>query len=99
MGKHRNTILYTTLIKGYGMERNLNAALELFYEMRAEEVPYNTIAFNSMLDVCIKCNDISAAEHLMKHVCPQEGGVEDNGFASIDPDLITFSTLIKGYCH
>merc|ERR1719238_1328773 len=52
-----------------------------------------------MLDVCIKCNDLSAAERLMKHICLQECGSEDMGFASIDPDLITFSTLIKGYCH
>ena len=30
--------------------------------MKAEGVPYNTIAYNSIIDVCIKCGDVQAAE-------------------------------------
>jgi len=90
-GKHRNTILYTTLIKGYGLEKDLASALKLFREMPDEGVPYNTITYNSILDACIKCGDLPAAEGLLREMTSPESHLE--------PDLITFSTLLKGYCH
>jgi pentatricopeptide repeat protein len=89
--KHRNTILYTTLIKGCGLEKDLRSALTLFREMRDEGVPYNTISYNSIIDVCIKCADLVTAEDLLREMLAP--GSNNN------PDLVTYSTLLKGYCH
>merc|ERR1740138_1589850 len=89
--KHRNTILYTTLIKGYGLEKDLRSAMALFQEMAQEGVPYNTITYNSIIDACIKCGDVPQAEALLRDLMSPE--------SRLDPDLITFSTLLKGYCH
>jgi len=91
MGKHRNTILYTTLIKGYGLQKDLHHALALFQEMPAEGVPRNTITFNSLIDVCVKCGDLPMAEAILRDMTLPTSAVE--------PDLITFSTLLKGYCQ
>eukprot|EP00930_Biecheleria_cincta_P028887 TRINITY_DN2010_c0_g2_i2.p1 TRINITY_DN2010_c0_g2~~TRINITY_DN2010_c0_g2_i2.p1 ORF type:complete len:595 (-),score=125.32 TRINITY_DN2010_c0_g2_i2:175-1959(-) len=90
-GKHKNTILYTTLIKGYGMEKDLPRALALFREMPVEGVPYNTITYNSMMDACVKCGDLASAEGLLREMT--------SGESSSEPDLISFSTILKGYCH
>merc|ERR1719337_507009 len=90
-GKHRNTILYTTLIKGYGLEKDLKAALELFREMPHEGVPYNTITYNSIIDACVKSGDLVTAESLLHEIADPN--------CSLEPDLITFSTLLKGHCH
>jgi len=89
-GKHRNTILYTTLIKGFGAEKDLQHALQFFREMPLEGVQYNTITYNSILDACIKCGELSTAEGLLQ---------EMTASGQLEPDLITFSTLLKGYCH
>jgi pentatricopeptide repeat protein len=89
--KHRNTILYTTLIKGYGLEKDLTNALKLFREMSAEGVPYNTITFNSIIDACVKCGDVAQGEALLREMMSPE--------SALQPDLITFSTLLKGYCN
>merc|ERR1719469_1828333 len=67
-GKHRNTILYTTLIKGYGLEKDLEKALALFREMPKEGVPYNTITYNSIIDACVKCGAMTQAEEILKEV-------------------------------
>jgi len=91
VGKHRNTIIYTTLIKGYGLENDLVNALALFREMPREGVPYNTITYNSILDACIKCGDLATAESLLRDITAPE--------STLEPDLITFSTLLKGYCQ
>jgi pentatricopeptide repeat protein len=90
-GKHRNTILYTTLIKGYGLDKDLNSALELFREMPRENVPYNTITYNSIIDACVKGGELATAESLLREITAPTSPLE--------PDLITFSTLLKGYCH
>jgi len=89
--KHCNTILYTTLIKGYGNEKDLPSALALFREMREENVPYNTIAYNSIIDVCIKCSDVQSAEEIFREMLAPN--------STVQPDLITYSTLLKGYCQ
>jgi len=90
-GKHKNTILYTTLIKGCGLEKDLPKALELFREMSTEGVPCNTITYNSILEACVKCNDLQAAEEIVQGMLSTT--------CSVQPDLITFSTVLKGYCH
>jgi len=90
-GKHRNTILYTTLIKGYGLDKDLASALALFREMPTEGVPYNTITYNSIIDACVKGGDLASAEALLHEITSPSSPLE--------PDLITFSTLLKGYCH
>jgi len=90
-GKHRNTILYTTMIKGYGLNKDVASALKLFREMAAENVPYNTITYNSIIDACVKGGDLLTAETLLHEIAAPTSNLE--------PDLITFSTLLKGYCH
>eukprot|EP00435_Cladocopium_sp_Y103_P005101 s2179_g1.t1 len=89
--KQCNTILYTTLIKGYGNEKDLSTAIMLFREMRNEGVPYNTIAYNSIIDVCIKCGEVGKAEEFFQEMMSEHSPVQ--------PDLITYSTLLKGYCQ
>jgi len=91
LGKHCNTILYTILIKGFGKSKDLDGALALFREMRAEGIAYNTIAYNCILDVCIKCGNTGVAEEIFTEMIKPGSKVE--------PDLITFSTLLKGYCQ
>jgi pentatricopeptide repeat protein len=90
-GKHRNTIIYTTMIKGFGLEKDLPRALELFREMPYEGVPRNTITYNSIMDACVKGGDLVTAESLLHEITVPNSPLE--------PDLITFSTLLKGYCH
>lgn len=48
----------------------------------------NTITYNTMLDACAKCGCMERASMLL----------EDMRETSIDPDIITYSTIIKGYC-
>merc|ERR1719428_766707 len=64
--------------------------MDLFREMETEGVPYNTITYNSIIDACIKCGDIPQGEWLLRKMMSESG---------LEPDLITFSTLLKGYCH
>lgn len=57
-------------------------------EMRNNGIACNTITYNTMLDACAKCGCMEKASMLL----------EDMRETSIDPDIITYSTIIKGYC-
>mmetsp|Transcript_48049 Transcript_48049/g.104530 ORF Transcript_48049/g.104530 Transcript_48049/m.104530 type:complete len:847 (+) Transcript_48049:28-2568(+) len=86
-GRHKNTVMYTTLIKGWAKARDLEAALNTFNEMRAEGVSCSAVTFNSVIDVAVRCNDMKVASELFRTMLQEH-----------EPDLITFSTLIKGFC-
>merc|ERR1719473_2090096 len=56
--------------------------------MMKHEVPCNTITYNTMLDACAKCCTMGRAEQVLKAMRT----------ASVQPDIISYSTVVKGYC-
>jgi pentatricopeptide repeat protein len=86
-GVEMNTILYTTLIKVYSRMKNLQKVMEIFNKMKKDKnLSPNNITYNSVIDSCIKNEEIALAEKLFSEM-------KRNG---LKPDIITFSTLIKG---
>lgn len=96
MNKHRNTIIYTTLIKGFGAAKDLESVMNLFREMQDEGVPCNTITYNSVIDACVRCHDMQRAVEVFDGMVQK---TQMNPKEKVEPDLITYSTMIKGYCH
>ena len=77
------------MIKGYAKSFNLAKALEVFEEMKSTPGMYpNNVTFNSLIDCCVRTKKCEKALHLL----------EEMKSRGIRPDLITFSTLIKGFC-
>merc|ERR1719316_1758505 len=58
--------------------------------MREREVPCNTISYNTMLDACGKCGAMHRVPKLLEDMKAARPRVE--------PDIITYSTIVKGYC-
>lgn len=85
-----NTIIFTTLIKGFAKSFKLDQALEVYEIMKLDDkIKPNNVTFNSMIDCCIRCNAIEKASKIFE---------EMKKSTSSRPDLITYSTMIKGYC-
>ena len=49
----------------------------------------NNVTFNSIIDCCIRCNQIEKAEEIFEEMKLQ---------THLQPDLISYSTMIKGFC-
>merc|ERR1719321_672112 len=60
----------------------------VYKEMRGNNIPCNTITYNTMLDACAKCCTMDRASGLL----------EDMRESAVEPDIITYSTIVKGYC-
>lgn len=94
-----NTILYTTMIKAYSKAFMLEKSIDLYNKMIKDkqsnpDVTPNNVTFNSLLDCCVRCFNMPQAQQIFKAMF-EESSSKSN---QVKPDLITYSTMIKGYC-
>jgi len=83
-----NTVIYSTVLKGFAVSRRIDKVFSVYQEMRSKSVACNTITYNTMLDACAKCCTMDRATKLL----------EDMRESNVEPDIITYSTIVKGYC-
>jgi pentatricopeptide repeat protein len=89
-----NLILYTTLIKGYTKTKNFEKAFEIYQKLLVDKaVSPNIIAYNAILDSCVECGKYDMMGKIYEDI--KYNAQKDETFSQ--PDLITYSTVIKGY--
>lgn len=68
-----------------------------------ESIKPNIISFNSIIDCCVRCDQMDIATEIFQLMKRETGSeqadVSSSAFSSVQPDLITYSTLIKGHCR
>eukprot|EP00931_Biecheleriopsis_adriatica_P083908 TRINITY_DN5759_c0_g1_i5.p1 TRINITY_DN5759_c0_g1~~TRINITY_DN5759_c0_g1_i5.p1 ORF type:complete len:1039 (+),score=247.94 TRINITY_DN5759_c0_g1_i5:150-3266(+) len=79
---------YMSLIKAAGRDRDVERAFGIIQRLRDNNVTPDAIAFNSVLDVCVKAKDLKRAQQLVQEM--KAVGLVD---------VITYNTLLKGYCQ
>ena len=96
-----NTILYTTLIKAYSKTKNLNKVIEILNIMlKSNNAKPNIITYNIVIDCCIKCGNIDLAYSYYNFLIDNNKSKNNtNNDLIVKPDIVTFSTLIKGEIH
>lgn len=95
------------MIKAYSRTFNLPKALDIYYIMISpegqEKIEPNIITFNSIIDCCVRCNEIDQATQIFEYMRSKSTANPFDSYygvgRGIKPDLITFSTLIKGHCR
>eukprot|EP00927_Polykrikos_kofoidii_P040963 TRINITY_DN3490_c0_g5_i1.p1 TRINITY_DN3490_c0_g5~~TRINITY_DN3490_c0_g5_i1.p1 ORF type:complete len:768 (+),score=127.25 TRINITY_DN3490_c0_g5_i1:134-2305(+) len=85
-----NTVIYSTILKGFAMARRLDKAHALYDEMQSRGISCNTIAYNTMLNAFVRCGDMTHVPQILEDMKASSPPVE--------ADMITYSTIIKGYC-
>merc|ERR1740138_871037 len=84
-----NTVIYSTLLKGFAQSRQPGRVQEVFEQMKEMGIACNTVSYNTMLDANARTGKMDRADELFREM--QASGVS--------PDVITYSTLVKGYCQ
>merc|ERR1719426_455983 len=84
-----NTVIYSTLLKGFAQSRQPGRVQEVFEQMKEMGIACNTVSYNTMLDANARTGRMDRADELFREM--QASGVS--------PDVITYSTLVKGYCQ
>merc|ERR1719420_2837410 len=84
-----NTVIYSTLLKGFAQARQPGRVQDVFEEMKQMGIACNTVSYNTMLDANAMTGRMDRADEIFREM--QASGVS--------PDVITYSTLVKGYCQ
>merc|ERR1740115_410576 len=74
------------MIQNYATERNLQGAFTVFESMEQSGIDLNPIMYNTVLDACVMCKDLKAAETWMARM--KSAGMTD---------VVSFNTLIKAH--
>merc|ERR1719449_403224 len=83
-----NTVMYSTIIKGFANSRQSSRALDMFHEMCKLGLTFNIVVYNALIDSQARVGAMDEVSKLVE-------SMEPNGCAS---DAITYSTIVKGYC-
>jgi len=86
-----NTVTYSTILKGFAMTRQHTQVTALYEEMKQRSIPSNTITFNTILNSIARNGLMDRVPEILEDMrCSEPQAV---------PDLVTYSTIIKGYCQ
>jgi len=86
-----NTVIYSTIIKGFSHTKETGKMMALYEEMKAHGVQPNNITYNTILNAFAQggCMDrVPALLEDMKAAVPPA-----------EPDIVTYSTIVKGFCN
>jgi len=83
-----NTVTYATLLKGFSQQSGRVEAV--YQEMKDRAIKCNLITYNTLLNIFARRRSM----HRMLSVLDDMS----SAMPPVEPDLVTFSTLIKGFC-
>merc|ERR1719188_2113274 len=83
-----DTIIYSTLIKGFSNMGDAERAMALYKDMKLNGVQMNTIVYTALINAHARNGMMKKAEALL----------EDMQKDSCQPNAITYSSLVKGHC-
>lgn len=84
-----NSVTYCSVLKGLSHLKRFDRVWAVYQEMLQEEMPLSVAAYNAILDACARCGEISRAPALLDDMVRQ----------GAEPNLITYSSILKGYCQ
>jgi len=83
-----NTVIYSTLIKGFASTGDADRAMATMRDMQAEGVKMNIVAYTALIDAHARSGSMQEARRLLE-LMEQDG---------CQPNTITYSNLVKGHC-
>merc|ERR1719321_2379129 len=86
-----NTVIYSTILKGFANAKETDKVVTLYEEMKAEGAQPNNITFNTVLNAFAQGGAMDRVPALLADM--------KNATPPAEPDIVTYSTLIKGYCN
>jgi pentatricopeptide repeat protein len=84
-----NTVVYSTLLKGFAQARQPERVHTVYEEMLDAGISCNTVSYNTMIDANARTGNMAKAAELFNSMNAHR----------VSPDVITYSTLVKGYCQ
>eukprot|EP00933_Yihiella_yeosuensis_P033263 TRINITY_DN26_c0_g1_i2.p1 TRINITY_DN26_c0_g1~~TRINITY_DN26_c0_g1_i2.p1 ORF type:complete len:872 (+),score=200.07 TRINITY_DN26_c0_g1_i2:162-2618(+) len=85
-----NTVVYSNIMKGFAMLKDVVQVRAVYREMTDRGIECNRVAFNTILNASAMCGEMEEVPNILKLMREAD--------PPIVPDVITFSTIVKGFC-
>mmetsp|Transcript_61849 Transcript_61849/g.109847 ORF Transcript_61849/g.109847 Transcript_61849/m.109847 type:complete len:941 (-) Transcript_61849:35-2857(-) len=83
-----NAVIYGSILKGFCHQKRFARVWDVYDEMMAQNMEFSIVTYNSLIDTCARSGEMQRVEPLLRHMT--EHGVS--------PNVITYSTILKGHC-
>merc|ERR1719253_220662 len=77
---------HVMMIRKCASENNLKGAMSIFDTLKESGIEMNGVVFNTVLDACVKCKDLKAAQAWMEQT-------RQAGFI----DVVSYNTIMKAH--
>merc|ERR1719433_2552099 len=84
-----NSVIYCSVLKGFSHQKRFERVWAVHKEMVAEKIQFSITTYNALIDACARSCDMGRIQPLLEEMALQ----------SIEPNIVTHSTIIKGYCQ
>jgi len=84
-----NTVMYSTLIKGFAVIGEADRAMDMYRTLKAEGLEMNLVTYTALIDAHARAGGKMEDARRLFNQMESEG---------CEPNVITFSSMVKGYC-
>jgi pentatricopeptide repeat protein len=85
-----NAVIYCSVLKGFSHQKKFDRLWTVYEEMLTQkQVVFSIVTFNTLVDACARCGEMNRIPGMLQNMVSQ----------GIEPNLITYSAILKGYCQ
>mmetsp|Transcript_115177 Transcript_115177/g.199067 ORF Transcript_115177/g.199067 Transcript_115177/m.199067 type:complete len:664 (-) Transcript_115177:22-2013(-) len=84
-----NAVIYGSVLKGFAQQKKIERVWAVYQEMLELKLDFSIVTFNTLVDACARSHEMSKIPGLLKSMVAQ----------GIEPNLITYSSILKGHCQ
>jgi pentatricopeptide repeat protein len=84
-----NAIIYCSVLKGFSHQKRFDRMWTVYEEMLGHNLKFSIVTFNTLVDACSRNGEMSRIPALLRDMTSQ----------GIQPNIITYSAILKGYCQ
>lgn len=84
-----NAVIYCSVLKGFSYQKRFERVWSVYLEMLGQKLEFSIVTFNTLVDACARSGEMGRIPQLLEDMVAQ----------GIEPNLITYSAILKGYCQ
>jgi len=84
-----NSVMYGSILKGFAHQKMFRRVWEVYEEMKANKVQFSMVTFNTLIDACARCGELTRISGLLEEMDVQ----------GVKLSIVTYSAILKGYCQ
>lgn len=84
-----NAVIYCSVLKGFSHQKRFDRVWAMYQEMLQEKLVFSIVTYNTLIDACARSCEMKRVPQLLEAMARQR----------IEPNVITYSAVLKGYCQ